>query len=32
MDFMLGATGTRSSLDGGLASWVFAICFGVSES
>ena len=32
MDFMLGATGTRSPLDGGLASRVFAICFGDSES
>ena len=32
MDFMLGETGTRSPPYGGLASRVFAICFGDSES
>ena len=32
VDFMLGTTGTRSPLDGGLASRVFAICFVDSES
>ena len=32
VNFVLGATGTRSPLDGGLPSRVFAICFGDSES
>ena len=34
VDYMLGATGTRSLLDGGggLASQVFAVCFGTVKA